>query len=158
MIVALNMKPRNRQSGVVLIITMVLLIMITLLAMTAIRSSTTELQIAGNAQLRKELAHAAQEGVEVRINSMTDFNNVIAGVAVGTATYTLQGNRYQVKVSEPVCVKSVPEGGTSLVNAGVSASETTYWRVQSTVEDATNGAVLTSSQGVKMRMPLGSCP
>lgn len=157
MIVALRKNPKN-QSGVVLIITMVLLIMITLFAVTAIRSSTTELQIAGNAQLRKELAAAAQEGVEMRINSMTDFNNLIAGVPVGVATYSLQGGRYAVDVSEPACIKAVPEPGTSLVNAGVAASEFTYWQLVSSVTDTNSGATVRSSQGVKMRMPLGSCP
>lgn len=151
-------KPHTHQGGMVLIITMVLLTMITLLAITAIRSSTTELQISGNAQLHKELANAAQEGIELRISSMTDFNNVVAGVQVGAASYSVQGGRFTVIVTAPVCVKSVPEAGSSLVNAGVSATETTYWNVGATVTDTNSGAQMTSSQGVKMRMPIGSCP
>lgn len=155
---ARNINSKNNQSGVVLITTLVLLIMITLFAVTAIRSSTTELQIAGNAQMRKELAAAAQEGVEMRIDTLNDFNNLINGVPVAAAVYSLQGGRYNVTVSAPACIKSVPEPGTSMVNAGVAASETTHWQLVSNVIDVNTGATMTSQQGVKMRMPIGSCP
>ncbi len=148
----------HKQAGVVLVVAMVLLIMITLFAITAIRSSTSELQIVGNAQVRKELAAAAQEGIENRINSVSDFNNVIAGVPLSAASYPLQGGRYGVEVSAPRCLKAVATLGNSLVNAGVSASDTTYWEVDATVTDNNTGATMQTTQGLKMRMPANSCP
>ena len=141
-----------------LVVAMVLLIMITLFAISAIRSSTTELQIVGNAQVRKELAAAAQEGIENRINSVTDFNNVIAGAPVAAASYPLQGGRYDVAVSPPKCLQAVPIAGNSLVNSGVGASDTTYWEVVATVTDTNTGATMETTQGLKMRMPANSCP
>lgn len=148
----------KRQSGVVMVVALVMLILITLFAVSAIRSSTTELQIVGNAQLQSEMASAAQEGIESRLNTMTDFNNVAAGVPVAAASVPTQGSRYTVTVAAPVCIKSVSVDGNSIVSGSVSQSETTYWEVQSTVTDSNSGATMNTTQGLKMRMPVGSCP
>lgn len=149
---------QNIQSGAALIVTLIMMVMITLFAITAIRSSTTELQIVGNMQMRKELAAAAQEGIENVITSMTVFNNLILGGTPIPQTIGVQGGRYTVTVSSPVCLKSAPTKGGSLVNPGVTSTETTYWEVVATVLDNDSGARMTTTQGIKMRMPINSCP
>ena len=148
----------KRQRGIVLVIALMLLIMITLFAVTAIRSSTTELSIVGNVQLQSELSAAAQEGIETRINSMTDFNNVAIGQSVATASLSTQGGRYTVAVSAPKCIKAARISGNSLTNSNMTMSDITYWEVDATVVDASSGATASVTQGVKTRMPTGSCP
>ena len=77
---------RPRERGVVLIVSLIMLILITLFAVAAIRSSTTELQIAGNEQIRKQLSAATQAAIEERLNSMADLNNLVLGQQVENLT------------------------------------------------------------------------
>ncbi len=150
--------PSDGERGAVLVIAMIMLIMITLFAVSAIRSSNSELQIVGNAQVKKELAAAAQEAIELKISSIVDFNNVIAGVGAAS-NYSIQGGRYTVNVSAPVCkYEVVSSAGTSMTSTGGGQSSMTYWEVVATVTDTTTGASMVTTQGLRMRMPLNSCP
>lgn len=148
----------GRQQGVVLIIALVLLVMLTLFAVSAIRSSVVELQVTGNEQIRKELAAAAQDEIEKYLSSMTVFNNLINGVVVTPTSASLRGGKITAVAPKPVCVKSEPLTGSSLAHSSVGTSETDYWEVTATATDTVTGGSVTITQGFRMRMPLGSCP
>jgi Tfp pilus assembly protein PilX len=148
----------RRQQGVVLLIALVLLVMLTLFAVSAIRSSTVELQIAGNEQIRKELAAAAQDEIEKYLSTMDVFNNLINGVTVASTNTSLRGGKIAAAALKPVCIKAEPISGSSLAHSSVGMSETDYWEVTATATDTATGGSVTITQGFRMRMPLSSCP
>lgn len=148
----------SRQQGVVLVIALVLLVMLTLFAVSAIRSSTVELQIAGNEQIRKELAAAAQDEIEKYLSTMDVFNNLINGVTVASTNTSLRSGKITASALKPVCIKAEPIAGSSLAHSSVGTSETDYWEVTATATDTATGGSVTITQGFRMRMPLSSCP
>jgi hypothetical protein len=59
----------RRQRGATLIVTLVMLIMLTLFAISAMNTSTTNLQVVGNMQMRHEGLRATQEAIEATVSS-----------------------------------------------------------------------------------------
>ena len=55
---------RVKQHGATLVTALVMLVVLTLLVLSAIRSSTTNLRIAGNMQMQGEIVEAAQQAAE----------------------------------------------------------------------------------------------
>ena len=53
----------NRQRGVVMVVGLIMLVLMTLLALTTLNLGKSSLQIVGNMQLRKQVIAAAQEGI-----------------------------------------------------------------------------------------------
>lgn len=66
------MDRRNRQQGATLLVTLVMLIMLTLFAISAMNTSTDNMKMVGNMQERAEAFDAAQATVELAI-STPDF-------------------------------------------------------------------------------------
>jgi len=58
---------RRRQQGAALVIGLILLLILTLLAVTGMNTATTELVMAGNEQYRNNASHAASTGIEEAI-------------------------------------------------------------------------------------------
>ena len=56
--------PCARQAGAALVVAMILLIILTLLAISGMTTSTTELQMAGNEQYTENAFQAAETGIE----------------------------------------------------------------------------------------------
>lgn len=71
------MSPRLRQQGATLIVTLIMLIMLTLFAIGAMNTSTTNLQIVGNMQRRSEALDATMGTIE-KVVSTVDFINTPA--------------------------------------------------------------------------------
>ena len=69
------MNTRKRQEGATLLVALVMLIMLTLFAVSAMNTSTTNLKVVGNMQLQTEAASAAQQAIELAISTPTFFNN-----------------------------------------------------------------------------------
>lgn len=62
--------PRARQGGAALIVSLIMLLLITVLAVTAFRLGKSNLQIAGNMQQRNQALAAAQGAVETVVSSL----------------------------------------------------------------------------------------
>lgn len=79
------------QRGAALVIGLVLLLILTLLAVTGMNTATTELVMAGNEQYRRAASLAASTGIETAI---ADINGVptVPGIAPTTATEVPTGN------------------------------------------------------------------
>lgn len=63
----------NRQRGVVMIMGLIMLVLMTLLALTTLNLGKSSLQIVGNMQLRKQVIAAAQEAIEDAISTTRLF-------------------------------------------------------------------------------------
>ena len=71
----------RRQRGATLIVTLVMLIMLTLFAISAMNTSTTNLQVVGNMQMRHEGLRATQEGIEATLSTTQFLNTPLDAVA-----------------------------------------------------------------------------
>ena len=106
----------NRQRGVVLIMGLILLMVLTLLALTTLNLGKSSLQIVGNMQLRRQVISAAQEAIDDAISTTRLFLspdaiylNPCAGVK-NTKCIDIDGDdKPDVTVAltpTPTCVKS----------------------------------------------------
>lgn len=137
---------RETQSGAALVVGMVLLIVLTLLAVTAMRTSTLELQMAGNTQFEQNAFQAAEAGLE---RAMGGAELVLDDqVAVHDLPETT--DTAQTVVS---WVDATPnlQGGTSL-GAGFAA----HHFEATSVGTAARGATATHRQGFFIVGPDGS--
>ena len=71
----------RRQSGATLIVTLVMLIMLTLFAISAMNTSTTNLQVVGNMQMRHEGLRASQEAIEATLSTTQFYETPLDAVA-----------------------------------------------------------------------------
>ena len=173
---------KHEQHGSTLIVALIMLMLLTLMAISAMNSTTLSIQVVGNAQFREEANAAAQQGIESIISNNFTVNPAASTVAVvfGAATYT-------AAVSTPACISSleltnadldatnandVPcfssgaATNTGIMISGVGATSTGQswcyqqkWDIQATVADSNTGANTTVHQGVALRVPAGTaCP
>lgn len=168
---------QRKHRGATLITALVMLVVLTLLVISAIRSSTVNLQISGNVQIQNEAIAAAQEATEQIISSNFTANPVSAVVPIyGTnnttpdytanvATPTCSGSRplYNNEPNLPVqCISSSAQSGQAIVyvsgvqQAGVSWCYAQQWEVQTNVTDQRTGAQAEIHQGVSLNVPVGT--
>ena len=141
------MKKRN-QNGATLVVALIILIMMTLFAVTSINLSTINLKIVSNMQATKVLDAEAQAAIEQVISQSSNFTTPIS-----TSVSTLYGT---VNVDTPVCIDSQTAAGYSAVASAI-VPEDNVWEVVATIDDTVTGATSTIHTGVQMRMLAGNC-
>ena len=109
------MKMLHRQQGVTLIVAMIMLVLLTLLALTSFNVTKSNLQVVSNMQQRDEAVAAAREVIEETISSTRFFNtpgDVLANPCGSPNQRCIDANgdgRPDVKVAltpPPSCVKA----------------------------------------------------
>ena len=93
----------RRQSGAVLLVSLVLLVVMTLFALAALNFTNTQARIAGNVQVRNELKVAAQQAIE---DVISNFAANTTPVVVTSDVNSDGTNDYQVTVT-PTCVSAI---------------------------------------------------
>jgi Tfp pilus assembly protein PilX len=153
------MNTKNRQRGATLLVGLVMLVVLTLLVISAVRSGNTNLRIAGNMQTKTEAEAAAQQAIEQLISSSAVFYAPTATPTPISVDINHDGsNDYQVVFDHPSCLKAVTAAGYSALFAA-SAPQDTYWDLKATVTDSRTGAQVTLHQGIKVRLATGAlCP
>lgn len=176
---------KNRQRGATLIVGLVMLVVLTLLVISAIRSGSNNLRIVGNMQMQQEVSTAAQQAIEQVISSNFTVNPVsqvvnvdinMDGIADYAATVTptctgsisvTNANLDPTNKDDLPCISSGVAQNTGLIVSGVAATAATgpswcymqQWEVQANVPAGNTGAMATTFQGVSMRVPAGTaCP
>jgi type II secretory pathway pseudopilin PulG len=150
---------REKQRGMTLIVSLVMLVVLTLFVRSMLKASRGNLVAVGNMQAQRQLEAAAQQAIEDRISVPAFFTDAISSTGIwptGLAAITVTVSGYTVNVSRPRCIWSEPDEGTSATNPMVP--ETTVWRVQAIASDPVTGGVIDVTQGVRMRMLAGNCP
>jgi type II secretory pathway pseudopilin PulG len=176
----------NRQRGATLIVSLIMLLLITMLAVTSFRLGSSDLQIAGNLQSRKQALAAAQGAIEQVISS-TQFTatptNAIPKPCGGNPNTTCtdingDGVTDVTVVVNPTCVSiqpipvasldfSNPNDAGCLVGAsqdfGVaggannnSMCANSVWDTQATATDVVTGAQYVIDEGTAVRVPVAS--
>jgi Tfp pilus assembly protein PilX len=90
-----------RQRGATLLVALIMLVMLTLFALSAIRTGNVGLKIVGNQQTQKSMEAAAQEAIEQVVSNLGNFD---PSTIVPAATTVIQ--RICVNGQPPVITSS----------------------------------------------------
>ncbi len=140
---------KKKQQGMTLVIALVMLVVITILGISAIRMNNFSMLVVGNMQWRKSAENLAMMAIEQTMNSPVPFASPTATVA-----FTAPAG-YTVTIGNRSCLRSTPASGYSALSA--VAPEENYWEFNVSVNDTITGARTSMTQGVKVRQLSGSC-
>jgi len=165
-----TLKSARREGGMTMLVAMIILVMITLLAVSAYRVSNTNLKVVNSMQGRQEGQAAAQAVIEQILSSL-QFTRAPAGVAAAHWGIDINGDGtedYDVKATpQPRCVRISPViigatpqpadypciGSAVLGKAHLSSyCADTVWEVTATTTDKLTAAKTTIRQGVAVRV------
>jgi Tfp pilus assembly protein PilX len=172
---------KYKQRGVTLIVALVMLVVLTLLVISGIRSSNTNLRIAGNMQMQGEATAAAQQAIEQILSSnftaspvasviQVDINNdgvfdYTAAVSAPSCSGSVALANANLSMSDPndvPCFSSSTNSNTGIMFASGTPTTTgqswcfqQQWDVGTTATGAT-GANVETHQGVSLRVPAGT--
>jgi hypothetical protein len=173
---------RARQTGATLLVTLVLMLLVGVVAVSSLGGSERNLRVAGNMQMRNEALAAAQALIEQTISSAA-FTRDPAAVAALPYEIDVDGDAradYEVRLDPiPSCLRvrpvktaeldaTVPGDVACLGSSGLqsgrdygatggggdSLCHETLWNIGSSVSDAITGSQVRVHQGVTVRIPV----
>ena len=172
MIVSRRHLASYHECGATLLVTLVLLIVLTMFAISMISSSNLNLKIVGNFQQQKIMEQGASDNLESFISSSGNFSETTAAppaVCVNGLDSSCTGG-YQVLITVPSstpssetlatkCIKSSTATGYTK-KIGELAPEDNDWEVQASVVDPVDNSKVYMKivEGVRVRMLAGNCP
>ncbi|MFN5881222.1 MAG: PilX N-terminal domain-containing pilus assembly protein [Burkholderiales bacterium] len=170
---------QKRQEGMTLVITLVMLLIVGVVALSSLGGSERNLQIAGNMQQRQEALAASQAALEQTLSSSAFVRDPLAAAA-SPVPVDLDGDGTadrEVRLDPaPACLRVRPIkmaeldpaatgdlaclGSSSQVSGrdfsstatGDSLCGESLWNVSASVSDATTGAQVRIHQGVAIRI------
>ena len=145
----------KRQGGATLLVSLIMLVVLTLFAVTGFNLSSVNLRIAGNFQMQKTMEAAAQEAVEQILSSSAAFGAGSQTITIAPYTVTVTGPAGGT--TGPKCNYTVTAKGYTK-KIGELTPEDTDWELRASVSDTTSGARATIVQGVRLRLLSGNCP
>ena len=141
------MTNHKKQSGAVLVISLLMLLVMTLLAVSSISSSNVNLLIVNNVQSSLQTEAAAQQAIELAISDIETFNSP------AELSRTIDGR--DVTVTQAHCLGYEPAAGFSAKWS--LAPEDTVWQFAAQASDSVSGAGASITQGVRILMAAGAC-
>lgn len=139
--------PRTRQRGAALVVGMILLLVLTLLAISGMNTATLELQMAGNAQSAQNAFQAAETGIERAMNA-GDYDTNSDTPVDSPDDHFETVTRYNKKNG----VTDIPEGGYSM---GVGTGFKAYHFEVTSTGTAARGATSTHVQSFYIKGQAG---
>ncbi len=168
----------GRQRGATLLISLIMLVVLTLFAITAIRTGNIGLKIVGNQQTQKLMEAASLQAVEQVVSNLGNFDAANANAPTTTVAQSVCVNAnpghapvvmpvnattpgtcasgFQVDVEPVRCIAGKRQSGGSMTQP-LSTYENT-WEIITTVTDTLTGARARYHQGLMIRMLASSCP
>jgi Tfp pilus assembly protein PilX len=146
-------RPRT-QRGATLIVGLIMMVLITLIVLSAFTLSSSNLKSVGNMQMREEAIAAANEAIELVISSA--FTNAPVAQSINVDINKDGINDYVVAIATPTCVRALMGASTapsdSELGTSMSSGSTwnTSWDIDSTVTDVASGASVRIRQGVSV--------
>ena len=142
--------PARRQRGMTLIVSLVMLIMLTMFAISTMNLSNSNLKVVGNQQALRAVEAAAQQALERVVSGSAIFS------APAAQTFIIDG--FTVAVTAPVCIRSQIASGSGAGLSGVGLiPEMNVFEVQASTTDSFSGATASVVQGVDLMMLSGYC-
>lgn len=173
------MKSLRAQRGVTLIVALIMLVVLTLLALSAVTDSNSNLRVAGNMQVQTEGIAAAQQAIEQTLSN--NFTVAPASAVISVDVNNDQVTDYSVSVATPVCMNTTPLDNTTpnlppqclssavASNTGIVSSSGTstakpqswcnaqLWEVQASASSSgSTGAAAVVHQGASLNVPVGT--
>jgi hypothetical protein len=176
---------RNFQTGVTLVVSLIMLVVLTLMVISSIRFGNINLKVANNAQIDAEAQAASLTAIEKMLVEIDAADKIDDVAAMNNQTISTGGTSYQVSVSKPACImtrylmstelkpRTNPEdracfggGGadqiisaTGTIVAQPTECKSQQWETTAAIADASSGANMTMVQGVSARVSLEvQCP
>lgn len=151
----------SRQRGTTLLVTLIMLVVLTLFAVTAFNLSSINLKIVGNFQQYKAVESVVQQAIEQLMSTVNIFSAPAAtNICVPSGTLTTgacPSSEHTVVITKPQCnYAAAAKGYTKKV--GELAPEDTNWEVRASYTDPATNASAVIVQGVSVRMLAGNCP
>lgn len=164
--------PVRRQKGITLFVAMIILLMVTLLAVSSFRASNTNLKVVSSMQGRQEAISSAQAVIE-NVISLPYFSEEPAIVAATPQTVDINNDGtadFTVTLAPvPACIRARPTTpaqldlnnindrkclGSARAGAGAIASfcSDTIWEITANTSDRVTGAATSVRQGVALRV------
>jgi Tfp pilus assembly protein PilV len=134
---------------------MVMLLLITVMVVTAYSMSTMSLRSVSNAQVREEATAAANRIIEQVVD--TSFTDDPAAAA-DTFDVDINGDgaaEYQVQLAVPICVRATQASRTTassvtLPGLTITGAWNTIWELDALATETTSGASVRVLQGVRV--------
>lgn len=164
----------RRQRGATLLVVLIMLVMVTLFVVSMIQLSGTNASVVGNMQAQKMVETEAAQAVEIATNKYDFFSDAInnqnawagnkttltlaelwAAYPPAGASGTTPAMQSTITISRPQCTFATTATGYSALS-NVSPQDTA-WDLQVNAVDSVTGAVTEIHQGIRMRLPAGSC-
>ena len=151
------MQTLNTQRGISLVMALVMLVVLTLTAISSTSSVNSSIRIAGNMVSQDEALTATLIAIDDQLGKLSNFTAPL------DRTFDVDVNRdgrndYTIKLHAPVCYSTAPiQGDSYQLEAAGSSMNRTYWHVRAEVTSADTGAIATIKQGVRinLRAPTG---
>jgi Tfp pilus assembly protein PilX len=165
------MKARTlqRQRGMTLVISLVMLVILTLFVVSGIRIANINLRITGNYQWQKAMEALTDQAIEQVVTTSSSFDDsaVQAGTAtdkvvcadgtVGASGVCTVTNSQVGTVQTPRCLSTKVATGYSKKIDALSPDDND-WLIKATATDSVSGAKVTIYRGVTVRQLANSCP
>lgn len=143
---------RVGERGAALVVGLIMLVLITLMLITALNLGTTNYRAMTNMQFRSEAVSAANKAIEQVIS--TPFTAAPAAEAINVDIDNDADTDYIVNVAVPQCISAAPAFGSDPSSLSLPASMTasstwnTVWDLDATAED-------TAQAGTNVRVRAG---
>jgi Tfp pilus assembly protein PilX len=151
------------QSGATLLVSLIMLVVLTLFAVTMFNLSSVNLKIVGNFQQQRATEAVVQQGIEQLMSTVTAFNatpaasNICVNGTGTTSALCSASGGYWVVIDQPKCnYTTAAKGYTKKV--GELTPEDTNWEVRASFTDSLTKASVAIVQGIAVRMLAGNCP
>lgn len=144
------MRTPKSQRGIALVVSLLMLTLMTLIVLSAIRTTSVDLKVVGNVQERLRL----EASVQVALNRVLSEANAAGFVSGTEKTYTDLDP--EVTVQSPNCIGTAPASGYS-ARQNIVPPEDTVWQLIGSALDSLSGADTTMTQGVRIRLHNGVC-
>jgi hypothetical protein len=141
------MRRPERQKGVVLVVSLLMIAVLALLATASINLSGGSMLVIGNQQAQQDAAAAAETEVEATISDLDNFTDEVAWAG--------QRDGIAIARSAPVCIGDAPMPGFSLTNP--LALQHNYYQFRVTANDADSGAGTAVNIGVRALYLADTC-
>ncbi len=141
----------TRQSGVVLVVSLLMLALLSVLAVTALYTDTSQLRVIANLQNDISLEALTQAELNRFAGQLNGFQRHTCDPAPFT-----KSPDYTFDLEEPRCLQARTQPGSSALS-GI-APEQTLWEVRIKGRDNRSGNEIVLRQGWLMDRPAGQCP
>ena len=158
---------RSGQRGATLLVSMIMLVVLTLFAVTGFNLTGVNLKIVGNFQQQKYSESVVKTALEQVLSSITIFqtqplaalcvNPLTSVTSAPSGTPLACAATTDVLVDKPKCNYTVTAKGYTK-KVGELSPEDTNWEVRASYTDPASSATAGIVQGVAVRMLAGNCP